>query len=285
MRLLGNPIVVRMLLLLIAAGFALCFGIAIMRRLRRGLLEEAALPTDFSSRDALPLETYSAVIQQLKQQKHELQRVQQTEKRRAKTSETISASILSSLSCGVLFFTSNGLVRQANSAAKQILGFSSPLGMSADEIFRNATAASSGESRQRLASLIVESLLQNNSVRRLDTQYLTPAGHERMLDVTLTAVQSPTGESFGLTCLLNDQTEIRDMQARESLREETSLSVALEFRNSLAAIRGYAQPLAKSTDLELAKQVGQDIISETEHLEATVGSFLSNTAAKGASGV
>ncbi len=285
MRLLGNPIAMRMLLLLIVGGFALFFGIAIMRRLRRGLVDEATLPTGFNSPDGLPLETYSAVIQQLKQQKHELQSGQVTEKRRAKTSETISASILSSLSCGVLFFTCNGLVRQANSAAKQILGFSSPLGMSADEIFRQATVTQSDESRQKLASLIAESLLQKSSVRRLDTQYITPAGHERMLDVTLTAVQSPTGEFFGLTCLLNDQTEIRDLQARESLREETSLSVALEFRNSLAAIRGYAQPLARSTDLESAKRVGQDIISEAEHLEAAVGSFLSNTAARGASGV
>ena len=36
------------------------------------------------------------------------------ERRRAKTSENISAAVLSNLSSGVVFFTPNGLVRQAN---------------------------------------------------------------------------------------------------------------------------------------------------------------------------
>ena len=85
------------------------------------------------------------MIQQLKQQKHELQSLQLVERRRAKTSENISAAVLSNLSSGVLFFTPNGLVRQANASAKQILGFASPAGMSAAEIFREAELISASE--------------------------------------------------------------------------------------------------------------------------------------------
>ena len=72
------------------------------------------MPTLRSAPETFPLHTYHAVIQQLKQQKHELQSSQREERRRAKTSENISAAVLSNLSCGVLFFTPNGLVRQAN---------------------------------------------------------------------------------------------------------------------------------------------------------------------------
>ena len=85
------------------------------------------------------------MIQQLKQQKHELQSLQLVERRRAKTSENISAAVLSNLSSGVLFFTPNGLVRQANASAKQILGFASPAGMSAAEIFREAELISASD--------------------------------------------------------------------------------------------------------------------------------------------
>lgn len=284
MKLLSNPIVVRMLLLLILGGFALFAGIAVIRRLRRGLVEEATFSTDLSSPDALPLETYSAVIQQLKQQKHELQSVQQLEKRRSRASETISGSIISTLPCGVLFFTSNGLVRQANSAAKQILGFSSPLGMSADEVFRKATAETSNASRQTLAQLIAETLVSRSSIRRLEIDYRTPAGGQRVLEVTLTSVQSPTGEFFGLTCLLNDQTEMRDLRLRQALRDEMSLTMALELRKSLSAISAYAKHTVTNGDSPSETQRGNDIISEAAHVETTVGAFLSNTAAKGASG-
>ncbi|MEP6643385.1 MAG: PAS domain-containing protein [Acidobacteriaceae bacterium] len=284
MKLLSNPIVVRMLLLLILGGFALFAGIAVIRRLRRGLVEEATFPTDLSSPDALPLETYSAVIQQLKQQKHELQSVQQLEKRRSRASETISGSIISTLPCGVLFFTSNGLVRQANSAAKQILGFSSPLGMSADEVFRKATAETSNASRHTLAQLIAETLVSRSSIRHLETDYRTPAGGQRVLEVTLTSVQSPTGEFFGLTCLLNDQTEMRDLRLRQALRDEMSLTMALELRKSLSAISAYAKHNVTNGDSPSETQRGNDIMSEAAHVETTVGAFLSNTAAKGASG-
>ena len=92
---------------------------------------------------------YHAVIQQLKQQKHELQSLQLVERRRAKTSENISAAVLSNLSSGVLFFTPNGLVRQANASAKRILGFASPVGMSAAEIFREAELISASDGRLR----------------------------------------------------------------------------------------------------------------------------------------
>ena len=46
--------------------------------------------------------------------------------------------MLSNLSCGVLVFGTNGLVKTSNPAAKAILGFASATGMSAEDIFRGA---------------------------------------------------------------------------------------------------------------------------------------------------
>lgn len=285
MRFLVNPIVVRMLLLLIAAGLALFFGIAIMRRMRRGLVDENVSTINPSSPESLPLQAYTAVIQQLKQQKYELQSIQQVEKRRAKASETINTSILSSLSCGVLFFTSNGLVRQANSTSKQILGFSSPLGMSVEEIFRQAMATTSDGSRHNLSTLIHDTLNQKSFGRRLKTDYSSPAGMERVLDVTLTPVQSHAGELFGMACLVNDQTELFTMRTERDLRNEASMSMSLEFRKSLAAISEYAAKFSFSNDPASARQTSTDIAAEVEHLNKTIGSFLAGDATKAAAGI
>ena len=285
MSFLDNPIVARMLLLLVAAGSALFFGIAVMRRVRRRLVDANASTANPTSPDALPLQAYTAVIQQLKQQKHELESMQHVEKRRAKTSETINTSIISGLSCGVLFFTANGLVRQANSASKQILGFSSPLGMSVEEVFREAIATAPDGSRQNLSSLVHDTLNQKSFGGRLKIDYLSPAGMERVLDVTLTPVQSHAGELFGMACLVNDQTEMFSMRSERDARNETSMSMALELRKSLAAISAYAAKLSFSSDAASARQTSTDIAAEVEHLDKTIGSFLAGDATKAAAGV
>ena len=147
MRILGNPIMLRMGLGLLAAIFAFVMGMLMMRRMRRSLMEESSLAEGPSTPERFPLHTYHAVIQQLKQQKHELLSEQQIERRRAKASENISAAVLSNLSSGVVFFTPNGLIRQANGAAKHILGFASLAGMNAAEVFGNATLLSASGSQ------------------------------------------------------------------------------------------------------------------------------------------
>jgi PAS domain S-box-containing protein len=281
---LSNPIVLRMALVFFAAVFAFVMGMLMMRRMRRSLDEEAALTEDSSSPERFPLHTYHAVIQQLKQQKHELLSEQQRERRRAKTSENISAAVLSNLSSGVMFFNVNGLIRQANAAAKQILGFASPIGMNPAEIFRKASLRSASGSQMSLAEAVQAGLRQKTPSQRLEARYTTPAGEERTLDITVTSVCAPNGEVLGAACLLNDQTEIAQIRRQQELRGDISAEMALELRNSLATISGYAQQLAANRDPELARQLAADIAAESAHLGRTIGGFLAGAkAAKAAS--
>jgi PAS domain S-box-containing protein len=270
----------RMALVFVAAGFAFVTGLLLMRRMRRSLSEEASFPDPPSASESFPLHTYHAVIQQLKQQKHELQSLQLVERRRAKTSEKISAAVLSNLSCGVLFFTSNGLVRQANSSAKQILGFASPAGMSAAEIFREAelTSASDG-AYSNLAEAVNVSLHEKTRFQRLEARYRTPAGEERALDITVSSVHAPDSEVLGAACLINDRTEMAEIRRQQELRGEMSAEMALGLRNSLTTIAGYAQQLAASRDPELARQLAADIAAEAAHLDRTIGGFLASAKA------
>jgi len=297
-KLLTNPIVLRMALVFVAGSFAFVVGLLLMKRMRRSISDEASFSDASTSSvsESFPLHTYHAVIQQLKQQKHELQSLQVAERRRARTSENISAAVLANLSSGVLFFTPNGLVRQANASAKQILGFASPTGMSASEIFREAELISSSQTTYaNLAEAVNAGLREKTRFQRLEARYRTPAGEERALDITISPVHAPDSEApgaagpgmagqgvagLGVACLINDRTEVTEIRRQEELRGEMSAEMALGLRNSLTSIAGYAQQLAASREPELARQLASDIAVEAAHLDRTIGGFLAG--AKGA---
>jgi nitrogen-specific signal transduction histidine kinase len=275
-KLLTNPIFLKMALVLFASGFAFFMAAVMMRRVRKSLGEDASLPDTATSADQLPLHTYHAVIQQLKQQKHELVALQQAEQRRAKTSESISAAVLSNLSSGVLFFGSNGLVRQANQAAKNILGIASPSGMDAAAIFRSTCGPTSSldGTTPTLAESVNTTLHEGIPLKRLAVEYLTPSGEHRMIEVTASRVPAADGTVLGVACLINDQTEISDIRRQIDLRGEMSAEMALALRTSLVTISGYAQQLALNHDPDLARQLATDIATEANHLDHTIGGFL-----------
>jgi PAS domain S-box-containing protein len=230
------------------------------------------------------LHTYHAVIQQLKQQKHELQSSQQAERRRARTSENISAAVLSHLTSGVMFIDSNGLVRQANTAARQILGFASPVGVGVKEVFREAAPEHSAQ--KTLAETIQHYLRDKIFSDFMEVRYLTPSGEDRTLQITITSVQSPTGETLGAACLINDQTELARVRQQQAMLGEMSAEMALQLRSSLATIEDCAKRLSSRQDEESVQRLASDIASEAAHLNHTIGGFLAEPkSARAAAGI
>lgn len=286
MKLLTNPIVLRMAVVFIAGAFAFVIGVIVMRRMRRSINEEIIDSSEPVSVDTLPLHTYHAVIQQLKQQKHELQSSQQVERRRARTSENISAAVLSHLSSGVMFIDSNGLVRQANTAARQILGFASPVGMGLKEVFRDAAPEQALGQQTTLADTIQRYLRDKIFSDFLQVSYLTPSGEDRTLQITVTSVQSSSGETLGAACLINDQTELARVRQQQAMHGEISAEMALQLRNSLATIEDCAKRLSSRQDEESVQRLASDIASEAAHLNHTIGSFLAEPkATRAAAGI
>jgi signal transduction histidine kinase len=172
-----------------------------------------------------------------------------------------------------MFFAPTGLVRQANAAAKHILGFASPSGMSAVEIFRQPTSATSSTSPRTVAEA-VQASLRENAASELEIEYLTPAGEKRFLGITITPVNSSSDDVLGAACLVNDKTEVTLIQQQQQLRGEMSSEMALDLRTSLTTISGYAQQLAASRDPELARQIAADIALEAAQLNHKIGGFL-----------
>ena len=279
-RALANPLVLRCVVVLFVAAVGFMLAIWSMRAVRKSIADETDFDSATPSLQNLPLHLYNTVIQQLKQQKHELQVKTLAEQRRARTTENFSQTVLSNLSSGVLVFGANGLVRQANPAAKKMLGFSSPSGMSAEDIFRDAAACpADGGSRSadadvRLTDEVDAVLRGGSKCRQVEADYMTPAGSTVRLAVTVSPVPSVDGSLLGVACLISDRSEFERMHQQERIQSEISGEMALELRTSLATITGYAQQLARSRDVELASQLATDIAGEAARLDRHIGGFL-----------
>jgi signal transduction histidine kinase len=168
------------------------------------------------------------------------------------------------------------LVRQANQAAKSILGIASPSGMDAAAIFRSTCGPTSSldGTTSTLAESVNITLHDGIPLKRLAVDYLTPSRDRRMIEVTASRVPAADGTVLGVACLISDQTEISDIRRQIDLRGEMSAEMALALRASLVTISGYAQQLALNRDPDLARQLASDIATEAKHLDHTIGGFL-----------
>jgi PAS domain-containing protein len=281
-KVLVNPMMLRLGLLLVIGIAAFVLGAIAIRRTRNSMVTDtdsfAQVPL---SSEGLPVHSYHAVIQQLKQQKHELTALQQADRRKAKASDTLSATVLANLSCGVLFFNASGLVRQANSMARHLLGFASPVGMRANELFRTASLRDdqSDDQKSTVDEAIAPAVQGESVVRGLVLDYRTPDGSERVLNLTVSPVLAEDASLMGTTFVLTDQTELAQIRQDQQTRREVSAEMALGLRTSLTTISGYAQQLARSRDPEFARQLADDIAREAAQLDRTIGSFLAGTKA------
>jgi len=282
-KLLLNPMVLRLSMLLLVAIAAFVLGAIAIRRTRKSLVGETdSFAQSPLAAEGLPIHSYHAVIQQLKQQKHELTALQLAARRKAKASDTLSATVLANLSCGVLFFNASGLVRQANSMARQLLGFASPVGMRASELFRTATLTlreNSAEGASNVEQAVAPAVRGESVVSGLVLDYIDPEGIRRVLDLTVSPVLAEDASIMGTTFVLTDRTEISRIRHDQEMQKEVSAEMALGLRSSLATIAGYAQQLAHSRDAGLARQLADDIGKEAAQLDRTIGSFLAGAKA------
>jgi signal transduction histidine kinase len=286
MSLLQNPVIVSMVALLLLALALFVGAVLVIRHMRREIQSEADLGTPRESRESnFAMAAYQGVIQRLKEQEQELERLRKAEKQRATATENISEAVLSNLSSGVLLFDNTLIIRQVNAAAKEIFGYASPFSLHARDLFKGVTAVrrETGEPEASEAALVaaVEAAVREGvAFRRLEADYSTPAGVRRVLGVTLSPVRGSGGEPLGAACLVSDLTQMSELAREVRLREnmaalgEMSAGIAHEFKNSLATISGYAQMLKTERDAVAAHGFAEKIVAETAGLTRIVTDFL-----------
>lgn len=211
-----------------------------------------------------------AVIQKLREQEKELERLHRAERERAEQTERMSEEVTRNMPAGLVVVGSNGIIASANPAAEQALGVRGLV------YRRHAEVLGEGSD---LSRLIAECLSTGRVFRREQAHHSTPAGDTRLLGATLSPLRREDKIS-GVICLLSDLTELAALQQQVQLKEnlaalgELSAGIAHEFKNALATISGYAQMLRAEPTAADAAEHADRILEQTRNITRVVTEFL-----------
>src|SRR5438874_8645506 len=211
------------------------------------------------------------VIQKLREQEKELERLHRAERERAEHTERLSEEVTRNMPAGLVVVNATGIISSANPAAEQVLGFRG-LG------FRRYSEAL-GEASE-LTGLISACLSEGKIFRRERVEHATPSGEKRRLGVTISPIRRGNEKINGAICLLTDLTELAALQHQIELKEnlaalgELSAGMAHEFKNALATISGYAQMMRGEELTSEATDYAGRILEQTRSITHVVTEFL-----------
>jgi two-component system, NtrC family, sensor histidine kinase HydH len=261
-------------------GAVLLFGMVgiilyVMRRFFRNERAERERSVAAAPRTENPTAFMAAsmqgVIQKLRDQEKELERLHQIEKERAEQTERLSEEVTRNMPAGLVVVNSTGIISSANPAAEAALGIRA-LG------FRRYNEAL-GESSE-LSALLGRCLEEGKIYRREEVNHVAPGGESRRLGVTISPIRRGEGKITGAICLLSDLTELMALQQQMQLKEnlaavgELSAGIAHEFKNALATISGYAQLIRAETLTGEAYEYAENILEQTRNITHVVTEFL-----------
>jgi nitrogen-specific signal transduction histidine kinase len=212
-----------------------------------------------------------AVIQKLREQEKELERLHKVEHERAESTARMSEEVTRNMPSGLLVIGANGVISASNPAAEQALGIKAL-------VFRRYSEAL-GES-SILSALIHQCLADGAIFRREQAQHIAPDGSHRELGVTISPIRRGQEKATGAICLLSDLTELASLQKQMQLREnlaalgELSAGIAHEFKNALATISGYAQMIQSEPHAADTLENAAKILEQTRSITHVVAEFL-----------
>lgn len=261
------------------------FAVVLRRSMRRDPRRQNPFEEDFTAKapssenqTAFLTAGMQGVIERLKAQEKELERLHRAERDRAQQTERLSEAVTRNMPTGLLLINSAGLISMSNPAAETALGIRSL----AFRRYSEVLGADSG-----LTALVRQCLADSRTFQREEVPHVTPAGDARHLGVTISPVlQAAPGDPYpkitGAVCLLTDLTELtqlqRQMQMRENLAAlgEMSAGIAHEFKNALAIISGYAQMIrgeVQSAGNRETLEASEKILEQTRALTHVVTEF------------
>jgi PAS domain S-box-containing protein len=212
-----------------------------------------------------------AVIQRLREQEKELQRLHREVKERAAETERLTEAVTRQMPTGLLLVNATGMINLSNPAAEQTLGVGALQ-------YRRYSDVLGPDSP--FTKLLETCLREGRTYQREEVEHRTAAGEVRHLGLTISPVTREAQKVAGALCLLSDLTELtalqRAMRLKESLATlgEMSAGIAHEFKNSLATISAFAQLVQQEASAgEVAENAGK-ILQETRTLTHVVTEFL-----------
>jgi two-component system, NtrC family, sensor histidine kinase AtoS len=226
---------------------------------------------DSANNQQFVLATFQGVIQRLKEQELELERLHRLEKERADLSQKLSENITRNMPTGVITINRAGLITGSNPAAKEILQL---------EVFENMHYRQIATADDGFFEMIEACLSAGKKFHRAEKELAVANGAKKILGISISPIESGRSEITGAVCLVSDLTELTALQKLVKMKEglallgEMSAGIAHEFKNSLATLSGYAQILQDESLPASTRQHLGMIGKETAHLSETINKFL-----------
>jgi hypothetical protein len=208
MKLLGNPVILQLVGLSLLIGMTVVFGFLLLRGLRKKMMQERSPITEKTQSDApnFALATYQGVIANLKEREQELKSRLKSEAARMGSLETVSNMVLENIPTGVLIFSPNLLVQQANAAARSLLGYASPLNMHVKEVFRGLQTVELPSTNGALGGIgqaIRDVFAKGAEYRGVPASYSTPSGESREFQIAVLPIGSAAEQVTAALCFIN----------------------------------------------------------------------------------
>ncbi len=263
--------VIGLALLLFAIAVAVLYFVRRSFQGARNSQQERTSAPRVENQAAFMTASMQGVIQKLRDQEKELERLHRIEKERAEHTERLSEEVTRNMPAGLLVVNATGIISSANPAAEQTLGIRA-LG------FRRYSEAL-GESSE-LTELVADCLASGKIFRREQVRHVTPAGDARRLGVTISPIRRGDEKVSGVICLLSDLTELAALQQQVELKKhlaalgELSAGIAHEFKNALATISGYAQMIRAEVAQGEVADHAESILEQTRNITHVVTEFL-----------
>ncbi|MDQ1556950.1 MAG: hypothetical protein QOD32_10 [Pyrinomonadaceae bacterium] len=234
----------------------------------------AARPEGARDETEFVLETFQAVVAQLRAQQRELEQLSAQASARAASAEMFNERVVASVPSGLVAFDARGIATIINPPARALL---------------ETGADAAGQHLKTLLRLspeltgLVERCLQTGELyRREEVSATTGDGRARRLGVTVAPVdpQPASGAARGALCLLTDITEVAQLREAVALKRnleslgEMSAGLAHEFKNALATLHGYAQLLQNLELDERGRGAASALLQEVRNLTQMVTAFL-----------
>ncbi len=248
-----------------------------MRRQARQLSGTVPLPVSQSDDIEFVMEAFAEAVTTLTRQKEDLEIEFDASKRRYESLEKFNTYILNSMSAGVLILNRQGIILRLNPSAARILSVNSE-----DIVDQPHTVLA--ERFPQLGDILVAGLNNARSyVRREISINLDKAnGGERHLGVTSSLILNEEDQIVGISILLTDLTEIKQLQddlennRRLAALGEMAAGLAHQLRNSMTAIVGFGRLAERKVTEDATTQTYlADILQEATDTEQMLNQFLS----------
>ncbi|HXI11967.1 MAG TPA: ATP-binding protein [Thermoanaerobaculia bacterium] len=189
--------------------------------------------------------------------------------------EVLNQNIIESIPSGLITMSQDGAISFANPAAGEILG------VTAESLTGRHVSDAIFFTSDEWSALKLRATLLNDEVFRAEKKDVIRNGEERTFGYAVTSLRGRDGNSYGLTLIFQDLTEIKKLEGQLRLRDrmaavgELSAGIAHEIRNPLAAISGSAQVLRNSERLTPQEaRLMSIILKESERLNKSIAEFL-----------